>query len=78
MTEKSDASKATVTKLPRRDEAGRVLASDNLPAHAHARAAALKAAGAKTDPLGLVSDELIASAETSAPEKKAAAAAKKE
>lgn len=78
MVDKPAPEKAAETKLPPRDGSGRMLASDNLPAHAHARAAALKAAGAKTDPLGLVSDELIASAETSAPEKKAAAAAKKE
>lgn len=43
-----------------RDEHGHALASDGRPAHAHARAKALAEDKLGTDPLGLVSDELIA------------------
>lgn len=49
-----------VMTLPQaRDASGRLLASDGLPAHGHARAAALAKAGKTKDPLGLVSDALI-------------------
>lgn len=78
MDDKSATEKRVETKLPERDAAGRLLAPDGLPAHAHSRAAALKEKGVKSDPLKLVADELIALSAAPAPEKKAAAAAKKE
>lgn len=79
MTDQSPpAPKAIVTELPKTDEAGRLLAGDGLPAHAHARAAALAAKGVKSDPLKLVSDELIELSGATVPEKKAAPAASKE
>ncbi|RIK92493.1 MAG: hypothetical protein DCC73_11970 [Proteobacteria bacterium] len=48
------------TKPAPRDGNGFLLASDGLPQSPHARAAALAAKGKKTDPLGLVGDDLIA------------------